>query len=274
MNTKYSPVIFLAICFSFFFFSCEEERTESPILIFLSPEGTQIEGNSGDRLFIGVRSSTSPGNTLNLQIESLDDDYGIVQRFDSTFQSNAINYRFEYVVPSYADSTQSILIFRLTNSQNQTAEIAKRLLINRGETFVKESSGISIYSTASNRPNAFSIETLSPGFSTDTATFDADILDATEMENDTLSRSWISNTGISFVEFDGFNYSDATSKSIRDAYQNGVKLSRVSQITGSNTFLVGRGNTALGAIQMLSVTDEQGREEDKYTFSIKAIDQR
>jgi hypothetical protein len=278
-NTNFMNV--KAILFSFFilssfylFTSCNEEGVDSPILVFLTPEETQIEANSGDRIIITVNSTTSTGNSLDLQIESLDDMYGIVKRLDTSFSSNSINFRFEYTVPAYSDSTSSILIFTLSNDLNQRTEIAKRIFINRGETFLTESSGINIYSTSSNRPNAFSLEALAPGFSTDSATFQADFLDATEMNSDTLSRTWRSNTELSFVEFDGFNYASATSRSIREAYQNGVKLSRISQINGSNILLIGRGNIALGAIQLIAVTDEVGTEEDKYTFSIKVIEER
>lgn len=243
----------------------------SPILVFLTPEATQIEANSGDKVFITIKSSTNSGDILNLRIESIDDLYGIQNVFDSTFNNSSINYRLEYDVPSYPDSTQSLLVFTLTNQNNESSEIAKRILVNRGETFVKEASGVNMYSTSSSRPNAFSLEQLSPGFSTDSTTFESDIVDNTEEDSETLSREWISNTGISFVKFDGFNYSGANSQSIKNAFENGVQLSRVSDIRDSDIYLIGRGGQALGVIQVIAVTDPDGVQEDKYTFSIKVI---
>lgn len=269
LNKLFNLVILLT---SLFFLSCEDSSdVESPILIFLTPEATQIEANSGDKVFITVKASTNSGDILTLNIASIDDQYGIQNVLDSTFNNSSINYRLEYNVPAYADSTQSLLVFTLTNQNNQTSEIAKRILVNRGETFVREASGINVFSTSSSRPNAFSLTQLIPGFSTDSTTFESDIVDNTLEDNDVLSREWVSNTGISFVKFDGFNYSSANSQSIRNAYDNGVQLTRISDIRDSDIYLIGRGGKALGAIQIIAVTDPEGVQEDKYTFSIKVI---
>ncbi|PTB95444.1 hypothetical protein C9994_11280 [Marivirga lumbricoides] len=257
---------------SFSLFSCEDSsEVESPILIFLTPEATQIEANSGDKVFITVKASTNSGSILTLNIASIDDQYGIRNVLDSTFNNSSINYRLQYNVPAYEDSTQSLLVFTLTNQNNQVSEIAKRILVNRGETFVREASGINIYSTSSSRPNAFSLTQLKPGFSTDSTTFESDIVDNTLEDNETLSREWVSNTGISFVKFDGFNYSNANSQSIRNAFENGVQLSKISNIRDSDIYLIGRNGNALGAIQIIAVTDPEGVQEDKYTFSVKVI---
>ena len=253
---------------------CEEKGIESPILVFLNPTDPLIESNSGDRVFITVKSSTSQGNSLNLRIESQDDYYGIRALNDTLFSNNSINYRFEYLVPSYPDSTQSILIFTLNNEAGEYVEIAKRILVNKGDTFLEEASGINMYSTASSKPNAFSLATLSPGFSTDSSTFVADIVDGTKTDSTQLSRIWTSNTGLSFVQFDGFDYANATASSIRTAYQNGIQLSKISEITDNDIYLVGKGSNAIGVIQIIAVTDPEGAQEDKYNFSVKAVSQQ
>ena len=232
-----------------------------------------VEANSGEKVFITIKSSTSTGTSLRLGIEAIDDYYGIRKVEDSLFDTNTFNYRWEYTVPSYPDSTLSLLVFTLTNDLGETTEVAKRLLANKGESFLTEVSGVNIYSSASNKPNAFSLASLSPGFSTDTATFQSDIVDGTPADSLQLSRIWRSNTGLSFVKFDGFNYSNATSASVRNAYSNGVQLSRVSDIDNSDIYLIGNGNNALGVIQIIAVTDPEGVQEDKYTFSAKVINE-
>ena len=268
-------IIQIIILFTFLtgFWGCSETETEeTPILVFLSPEDTQLEANSGERIFVTISASTSMSENLFLKIESLDDFYGKRDLFDSSFNENSINYLFEYMVPSYPDSTNTILIFRLNNTNGYETEIAKRIIVNRGETFLSELSGVVIYSSSSDKPNAFSINDQTPGYSEDSTTFTADFLDDTRNNSDTLSRRWVSNTGLSFVEFNGFNFAGATSGSITQAYENGVKLTRVTNISDSDIYLVGKGSQALGAIQIIAVTDQMGVQEDKYTFSIKLID--
>lgn len=271
MNKKSGTKLFLsALMVAFVLFSCGDEGTSSPILVFLTPDDVQLVANSGDKVIITIDASTS-GSNLDLNIETIDDLYGIVQVFDSSFTRNSINFRFQYDVPSYPDSTQSLMIFSLANDLGQTTEIAKRFVINRGETFLKEASGIEIFSSASNKQNAYSIVDLSPVFS-DIDSASSDIIDRTEPGSETLSRTWGSFTDISFVEFNGFNYASATSATIRSAYENGVKLSQVTGVSNSDIYIIGRNQTALAAIQVIAVTDQADAQEDKYTFSIKVIE--
>jgi hypothetical protein len=84
----------------------------------------------------------------------------------------------------------------------------------------------------------------------------------------------MSNTELSFVEFNGFNYAEANSVNIQNAYANGIRLSRVTDISDSDIILLGRGDLAVAAIQIIAVTDPVGVQEDKYTFSIKRIEGR
>ena len=47
----------------------------------------------------------------------------------------------------------------------------------------------------------------------------------------------------------------------------------VNNIKDSDIIIVGKGNKAIGAIQVLTVTDAAGYETDKYVFSIKKLDE-
>lgn len=268
----FASLLFLCL-FTIGFIGCDDSNKEaSPILVFLSPTGTQIEANSNDRVFITVDASTSLGNSISMNIQSIDDVFGIQTLLDSTFAGKAFTYRFEYIVPQYPDSTETLLVFNLADDINNKIEIAKKILINKGSSQVTERTGVTLFSSASDKPNAYSLATLSPGFLADSATFEADIVDDTTAVSDQLSRTWISNTGVNYVQFNGFNYAGANSLSIQNAYDNGVKLSKVSEIQDSDVLLIGRGSTALGAVQVIAVTDQSGTQDDKYTFSIKVID--
>lgn len=254
--------------------SCEPEQAGSPILVFLSPSESHIEANSNDHVFIRIESRTESGSHLHLAIESVDALHGAHQIFDSTFNFKKINYLFDYVVPPFPDSTETLLVFSLMNDDGDQIQIAKRLFINKGASSIKETSGHVMYSSLSSEPSAFSLKELTPAYLADSLTRSLDIIDASTEQKNTdgsLSRTWISRTDLLFVKFSGFNYADADAITISNAYKSGIKHSSVNNLKDSDILIVGRGNKAIAAVQLLIVTDADGHENDKYVFNIKKL---
>ena len=254
--------------------SCEPEEAGSPILVFLSPSGSQIEANSNDHVFIRVESRSESGSHIHLSIESVDVLNGAQHIFDSTFNFKKINYLFDYVVPAFPDSTETLLVFSLMNDDGDQIQIAKRIFINKGASSVKETSGNIMYSSLSSEPSAFSLADLTPAYLADSLTRSLDIIDASTDEKNSdgsLSRSWISRTDLLFVKFSGFNYADADAITISNAYKSGIKHSSVNGLKDSDILIVGRGNKAIAAVQLLIVSDTDGHENDKYVFNIKKL---
>lgn len=256
--------------------SCEPEQTGSPILVFLSPSESHIEANSNDHVFIRIESRSESGSHLHLAIESVDALNGAQQIFDSTFNFRKINYLFDYVVPAFPDSTETLLVFALMNDDGDQIQIAKRLFINKGASSVKETSGNIMYSSVSSQPSAFSLEDLAPAYLADSLTRSLDIIDASTTEKNSdgsLSRTWVSRTDLLFVKFSGFNYADADAITISNAYKSGIKHSSINSLKDSDILIVGRGNKAIGAVQLLLVTDTEGNENDKYVFNVKKLEE-
>lgn len=257
-----------------FSFSCDSEQIESPILVFLTPEGPRLETNSSERVLLTVDARSRDGQKLRLQIESVDVIYGSRKVFDSLFSFKRINYLFDYIVPAYPDQSETLLVFTLSNDVGDQIQIAKKLFVDKGATSVKEFSGNVTYSTLSTKPNGFSLETMQPVYLADSLTRSIDIYDAstkTSQPNGGLSRTWLSRTDLVFVRFNGFNYPDANAITISNSYKSGIKLSRISDLKDADILIVGKGDKALGVIQVISVTDMDGAENDKYVFSIKKI---
>lgn len=255
-------------------FSCEPEQSGSPILVFLTPSESHIEANSNDHVFIRIESRSETGAHIHLKIETVDGLNGIQNVFDSSFSFKKINYLFDYLVPAYPDSTESLMVFTLMNDDGDQIQIARRLFVNKGAASVKETSGHTLYSSLSGEPSAFSLTDLIPVYLADSATRTLDIIDASTEEKNSdgsLSRTWISRTGLLFVKFSGFNYADADAITISNAYRSGIKLSTVTNLKDSDIILVGRGEKAIGAIQMITVTDLEGSANDKYVFSVKKL---
>jgi hypothetical protein len=59
--------------------------------------------------------------------------------------------------------------------------------------------------------------------------------------------------------------------SISNSYKNGIKLSSATNLKDGDVLIVGQGNKAIGAIQILTVIDQAGYANDKYVFSIKKL---
>jgi hypothetical protein len=279
MNTKTNFVVrignFLMVATLSAIMSCGSEQIESPILVFLSPEAATIEANSNDHVFITIESRSQSGQHLRLQIETVDVLYGVRTTFDSTFRFKNIHYLYDFVVPAYPDSTGSLLVFKLSNDVGDQIQIAKRLFINKGASSVKEASGNITYSTLSNKPSGYSLQTMVPIYLADSLTKPIDIIDASgknQETNGSLSRIWQSRTNLLFVKFNGFNYPQANAITISNSYKSGIKLSRISGLQDGDILIVGKGNKALGAIQVISITDLSGVENDKYVFSVKKLD--
>lgn len=254
--------------------SCEPEQVESPILVFLTPSDSKIEANSNDHVFIRIESRTAAGAHLYVKVESIDVLQGVQEVFDSTFNFKKINYLFDYVVPVYPDSTESLLVFTVMNDDGDQIQIGKRLFINKGSSSIKETSGHVMYSSLSSEPNAFSLEELTPVYLRDSLTRSLDMIDASTVEKNadgSLSRTWISRTDLQFVKFSGFNYADADAVTITNSYKSGIKLSSVNNLKDSDIIIVGKGKDAIGAIQIIAVTDAVGKENDKYVFSVKKL---
>lgn len=255
--------------------SCNPDQEESPILVFLTPDGARIESNSNEHVLITVNARSRVSKQLRLQIESVDVFYGSRKILDSLFQFNQINYLFDFVVPAYPDQSETLLVFSLSNDVGNQIQIAKRLFINKGATSVKEASGNVTYSSVSSKPSGFSFESMSPVYLADSLKKAIDIYDASTKENlasGLLSRTWLSRTGLSFVRFNGFNYPDANAITITNSYKSGIKLSRASEIKDTDILIVGNSDKAIGVIQVITVADLDGVENDRYVFSIKKID--
>jgi hypothetical protein len=256
--------------------SCEPEQVESPILVFLTPSDSKIEANSNDHVFIRIESRSASGSHLYVKIESIDVLQGVQEVFDSTFNFKKINYLFDYVVPVYPDSTESLLVFTVMNDDGDQIQIGKRLFINKGSSSVKETSGHVMYSSLSSEPNAFSLVDVTPVYLADSLTRSLDIIDASSKEKNadgSLSRTWISRTDLQFVKFSGFNYAAADAITITNAYKSGVKLSSANNLRDSDIVIVGRGKQAIAAVQIIAIADVAGTASDKYVFSVKKLEE-
>ena len=266
---KLAILIVLAISLT----NCEEVE-ESPLVIFLTPQEAIIEANTNEHIFITVEARANQGNINQLIVEQKDEYSGIISIVDSSLENSYLNYTLDYIIPEYPDSTETLITFTVRDNIGNQIQAAKRLMINKGSSLISESSGHVIYSSLSDKPNAFNLANLTPGYSADLFDVDVDFMDNSvdSIDGNEISRVWISQNSLDFVQYNGFNFAMANSSMISDAYDIGIKLTKATNIQDSDVFLIGRNNNAIGAIQIISIVDADSTLNDKYMFNLKIID--
>ncbi len=263
-------VTFMLVCS----ISCDEEE-ESALVVFLTPQEAIIETNTNEHVFLKLEARATKGEISSFKITQKDEYAGILSLVDSSLGNiKFVNYDFDYIVPEFPDSTETLLTFTINDNLGNQIQTAKRLIINKGSSLISESSGHVIYSSLSDKPNAFNIKNLAPNFSTDLIDKEIDFMDNSvdSINGNDLSRTWLSKNDLNFVQYNSFNYALANSTMISNAYESGIKLNKITNITDNNVFLVGKDHDAIGAIQIISVVDSDSTLNDKYVFNIKVID--
>ena len=101
---------------------------------------------------------------------------------------------------------------------------------------------------------------------------DNTIIDSLHVDS-SLSRTWISPANLKFVRYNNFDYANATSSSVKNAYKSGVKVDHLNNISTNDIILTYipslSEETAYYAIKIIYIIDDVGVEQDKYIFNIK-----
>ncbi|UXP33005.1 hypothetical protein N6H18_03420 [Reichenbachiella agarivorans] len=254
-------------------FACTEQGEDSPILVFLKPSDINVEANSKEHILITFEAYSEDAKLTEMVIDQSDDYFGFVNLVDSGLQTNNFKYILDYVVPEYPDSTVTLLTFSVVNENGDEAQIAKTISVNKSASFVEATSGHVIYSGLSEKQSCFNLYNMTPVYLEDSVDFQLDFVELTDSlsKTDDLSYDWGSRSGISFVKFNGFNYAQATSVKINEAYGGGVKTTKITNIADDDIFLFGRNNVAFGALQIVVISDPEGTLNDKYVFNLKMI---
>ena len=128
-----------------------------------------------------------------------------------------------------------------------------------------------MYANNSGHTDAFDLELNAPLFSTVADTTTRDLQDDSGMDT-VLSKRWKSPAVGKFVAFNGFDYANATDSSVINAYNSGIKLPIINNISTGDIFITKLGSTSASKyvlIRISDVRDNIGSANDYYEFSIK-----
>lgn len=252
---------------SIFLFSCEKQIT--PLVILISPQES-ITSEVGDTLVAEVQFICDEVIT-SLQVHQRNYKNETTLVCDTIPLNNKLI--FVYKVPNVQDSTYVTLDFHAkSNSYSQT--ISKTIFVRNNEKLLTEYSGFSISSKLSGSPFGFDLQNLKPVFAVADSLKSLDFFDYSidSINYNSLSRKWVSFSGIDFARFNDFEYVKATQKSVTEAYKYASKKTVISNLDNDDILLIGKNNKAIGIIRLTQIVDTDSTLYDRYYFNLKLIE--
>jgi hypothetical protein len=258
-----------------FLFSCDNENDASRVVILCNPTSGQTT-ESGKKLLYEIETYSIESNLSSFQITSFDVENGEKQLLDTALNVQKFNYSFIYNVPEFSDDSISVALKLIaTDLKNNRREFTCSVIATRNTFLLQELTGIVLYSGASGRPDAFSLNDPSQTFLKSLAdSADIDVFDYTgvmEMNPETLSREWHTNTDIRFAKVNSLNYALATAQSLKNMYPSLIRQRYIHDIQANDIILLGRGDQVAGVMQIVNIADAEGSQNDYYLFNFKQL---
>ena len=223
-----------------------------------------------------IRSEAKDAQISKLSITSSDSYYGNLNLLDSLCNGiSMLNFAWDYTSPYYPDSTLVTLHFEVlaTNGDMQQQEFSV-CVIPVEQQEIRKAEMVSFYTIASNRECSFNMQTLSTSFiglEPDSLynIYDMPSTDSTKQE--CPSCSWETSNNLFLANGGSFDYGNATSSSIQNAYYSSLHSRTLTDIRQDDIILVGTLSQAIGVIKVVAIFDEAGISNDRYLLDVKSL---
>ncbi|HEX8516308.1 MAG TPA: hypothetical protein VF868_08930 [Bacteroidia bacterium] len=250
--------------------SCKKDKDSIPH-VSVTPTPLYIYGNAGALGTFGISVSSDVRLSKFYVIQQPDNQVAVTV-LDTSITTKGTSFIYYYRMPAIHAGKTVIFEFRAEDENGNVGKQLKRVIIaNPVAATLTETTGHRMYPYLSTNPDAYNLETTLSQFSTQDSTL-RDIQDGTLAGDTTLSGTWTSPAGGSFIENNGYDYANATDVSMVNSYNGGVQLAFISNITVGDIFITKLGSLTTNkyaVIRITSVVDLPGRNNDYYEFSIK-----
>ncbi len=260
-----------------FFASCEEEDGDS-LYITAEVQGSYlgdvcVSSNSIQKIQVKVFASDT--QISRLQISSYDEQRGNIFLKDSVLNNvSSLTYDYFYEVPMLKkDSTSIVLSFVAIGSNGFVQRLARRLIATADDYQPEESSGITLYTTElGDYANGLCLRDVRPIKVSLADSADIDLYPyVDEAVSDVLTKEWRTNTDIRFARANNFDYANATNRTIANPFESTLAYPVIKDVAENDIILIGRGQTPVGVIKVVLVSDVDGAEKDRYMFNLKRL---
>ena len=276
MITKHVYRLMLAMLFSVLLFGCEQQSLFT-IYAKLTSGAKEQHGvqyiAAGVPTIFNIKAESQDSEVSRIEIFCYDEIRGRQILFDTIFTAQSkVNFDWEYTFPHYKDSTYAEISFVATakNAEKMGYKIPCVIIPTEQYDFDYVEL-VDIYSASSNKCSAFSFTLLTPIFNDTTDRCMYDCKSSVSLLIDKLRRSWGASDGILFARVGNFDYGNASFSSTQTAYDYSTHHTYITNIQVGDIFIVGLQETAFGLIKVVLISDEEGTENDRYTFSAKFI---
>lgn len=254
--------------------ACKREN-KIPILS-IQPEARDIGVTSGQVFSFTIKGRSDNSTLSRLRITTKRGSGFTNTVVDSALTGSTFIWEWEFQVAHATAAYDEIYTFTLFDAEGETMSTSRTLYVTLTETLLQETSGHLFYSanSAVHPEAAFDVQDRVQVISTADSTR-RDIQDNPAGSGEELSKSWKSPAGGRFVRFNDFDYANATDIGLRNAFNSGVPLEQVDNITVGDIILTRLGSLPANqgyyaALRITGIVDEPGTaDNDRYQFNMK-----
>jgi hypothetical protein len=262
----------------FLFCHCNRETTPR-VSILVATNDTLTDRTFGDSILFRIRSSAVNDVVKNVTITSNDLQRGYMLVLDTLLNRKVSEFDFHYVVSQYNFPTNIELTFKAFLQSNVSTAFYKTL-VNVVTDSPPPPPVVNYAIVHHEHLTMFGCGQAFDGFNLEmlanvSGITNVDIYDTCDPldANRLLSKTWGSHTGVSFVRFNDFDYLAATSTSIQNVYDSGLKSDFLFDVEEGNIIIVGKNNQALGVIWIKLIYNFEQGADNRYIFEYKQIQQ-
>ncbi|MBI4945941.1 MAG: hypothetical protein HY840_06025 [Bacteroidetes bacterium] len=266
-----SLIIFLVLGIG----SCKKDKN-SPALLFVYPETSTINLTPHQIFTFTIDGSSDAAPLNRFMIRSKIPLQSYTLLLDSSLSTKKFSLQFEYQAPSFPQSTSITMEFILTDQDGNETKIARGIHVASSGSTLIETAGHELYSSLSGKEDAYDLAKGLPIFSKTASISSQHLRDSTVTDTNKtylLSKKWFSPAGLKFVRFVDFDYANATSVTLKQSYEAGVKKDFLSNIAVDDVILTrfpsNNPDSGYVAIKLIYVIDADSCDFDRYIFNIK-----
>ena len=252
------------------------EDDATTVIVTATPSSYIVK--SGDKVYVDIYASTLNEALKEVSVTTFDSEYGMTDI--ETIPQSAKTYkdRIVWEIPSMTNDTTLVEVNVTATDIKEISNSHTIILKATGgsSSLLPERSGITIWSPASGKQNAFSFTTLQPVYSSETD--ECDLIFIPTEDIDALPKSWGTMTDVVFCKANNFDYTSATWSNTQEVFKSSLRTKTVEDIAIDDVIFIGREKTTeegsyilttLGVIKIMAMYDEEGVTNDRIVFNLK-----
>ena len=256
----------------------QNEDDATTVVVTATPSSYIVK--SGDKVYVDIYASTLNEALKEVSVTTFDSEYGMADIETILPSAKTYKGRVVWEIPSMTNDTTLVEVNVTATDTKEVSNSHTIILKAAGgsSSLLPERSGITIWSPASGKQDAFSFTTLQTLYSSETEECDLIFLPTEDI--DALPKSWGTKTDIVFCKANNFDYSSDTWSNIQEVFKSSLRTKTVENISIDDIIFIGREKrteegsyilTTLGVIKIMAMYDEDGAASDRIIFNLKTL---